>query len=177
MISIRQRLSLLVAACCFVAACATPPAKISQEKPVDEINNQRGLALRGYDPVAYFTDKKPIEGKPDITYQWKGATYHFATVEHRELFQRDPEHYAPQFGGYCAYAVSLGTTADGDPFQWAVDNDKLFVNNNAIAYALWNKSRSKNIRRGDVNWPLIPKEAVASESAMTTSAEDRAATR
>jgi YHS domain-containing protein len=174
MMKITQRLSLLVAACSFVAACATPPAKISQETPVAEINNQRGLALRGYDPVAYFTDKKPIEGKPDIAYQWKGATYQFATVEHRELFQRDPEHYAPQFGGYCAYAVSLGTTADGDPFQWAVDGDKLFVNNNAIAYALWNKSRSGNIRRGDVNWPLIPKEPLASDAAMTKSADEKA---
>jgi YHS domain-containing protein len=177
MTKITQRLSLLVAASCFLAACATPPAKISHEKPVDEINNQRGLALRGYDPVAYFTDKKPTAGKPDITYQWKGATYQFATVKHRQLFQGDPEHYAPQFGGYCAYAVSLGTTADGDPFQWAVAGDKLFVNNNAIAYTLWNKSRSKNIRQGVVNWPLIPKQPVASDSAMATSPEDKATAR
>lgn len=173
---ITQRLSLLIAASCFLAACATPPAKISQEKPVEEINNQHGLALRGYDPVAYFTDKKPVAGTPDITYQWKGATYQFATVQHRELFQSDPPHYAPQFGGYCAYAVSLGTTADGDPFQWAVDGDRLFVNANAIAYTLWNKSRSNSIRKGETNWPLIPKEPVASDSARTTSAGGTAIT-
>jgi YHS domain-containing protein len=148
-----------VVACGLIAACATPPAKISQEKPVDEINNRQGLALRGYDPVAYFTEKKPTPGRADISYSWKGATYRFATAEHRDSFAASPEHYAPQFGGYCAFAVSLGTTADGDPFQWAVDSDRLFVNNNAIAAKLWNQSRSKNIRLGTTNWPLIPKQS------------------
>jgi len=152
---------LLVTTCLILAPCATPQAKISEEKPVDEINNQRGLALRGYDPVAYFTEHKPVEGKPDITYQWHGATYRFATSHDRELFQGNPEHFVPQFGGYCAYAVSLGTTADGDPHQWTVDGDRLFVNNNAIAAKLWNQSRGKNIHKGIMNWPLIPKQPVA----------------
>jgi YHS domain-containing protein len=155
-----------VVACWLLAACATPPAKISHEKLVDEINNRQGLALRGYDPVAYFTDKKPTAGSPDINYEWKGATYRFATAEHRDLFAASPEHYAPQFGGYCAFAVSLGTTADGDPFQWAVDDDRLFVNNNAIAAKLWNRSRSRNIRQGVTNWPLIPKESLMTSPAI-----------
>ena len=154
-----------VVACWLVAACATAPARISQEKPVDEINNRQGLALEGYDPVAYFREKKPISGNTDITYAWKGATYRFATAEHRDSFQADPEHYAPQFGGYCAYAVSLGTTADGDPFQWTVEGDKLFVNNNAFAAKLWNRRRSKNIGLGIMNWPLIPKQALGESPA------------
>ena len=156
---------LAVVACWLLAACATAPAKISQEKPVDEINNRQGLALRGYDPVAYFTDRKPTPGSPDIDYQWKGATYRFATADHRDLFTANPEHYAPQFGGYCAFAVSLGTTADGDPFQWTVDGDRLFVNNNAIAAKLWNQSRPKNIQLGITNWPLIPKQSLTVNSA------------
>ena len=153
-----------VVACWLLAACATPPPKISQETPVDEINNQQGLALRGYDPVAYFTDKKPTPGSSDIDYRWKGATFRFATPEHRDLFAANPEHYAPQFGGYCAFAVSLGTTADGDPFQWAIDGDRLFVNNNATALKLWNQSRSRNIGLGVTNWPLIPKQSVSANS-------------
>jgi YHS domain-containing protein len=156
----------------LVAGCATPPAKIWKEKPVAEINNQGGLALKGYDPVAYFTDHKPIAGNPDVSYQWKGAVYRFATAEHRELFQKNPEGYAPQFGGYCAYAVSLGTTADGDPFQWTLDGQRLFVNNNAIAAKLWNRRRSDNIRLGITNWPLIPKQPVTTQQALATSSDE-----
>ena len=161
-----QLFALLV--CLAIPACATPPAKISQEKPVDEINNRQGVALEGYDPVAYFTRKQPTPGSPDIGYQWKGATYRFATAEDRDLFAASPEHYAPQFGGYCAYAVSLGTTADGDPFQWKVDGDKLFVNNNAIAAKLWNQNRARNIRLGTENWPLIPKQSLTAAAAGTS---------
>lgn len=152
---------LLVTLCLLAASCATPRGKIAEEKPVDEINNQRGLALGGYDPVAYFTEHKPVQGKPDISYQWHGATYRFASTDDRDRFQGDPEHFAPQFGGYCAYAVSLGTTADGDPLQWTVDGDRLFVNNNALAAALWSQSRRENIEKGIVNWPLIRKQPVA----------------
>jgi hypothetical protein len=147
-------------ACWLLAACATQPAKISQETPVDEVNNRQGLALRGYDPVAYFTAGKPTPGSPDITYIWRGATYRFATAAQRDSFAADPQHFAPQFGGYCAFAVSLGTTADGDPLQWTVDGDRLFVNNNAIAAKLWKRHRAGNIRLGMANWPLIPKHSL-----------------
>jgi YHS domain-containing protein len=154
------------------AACATPPTKISQENTVDEINNRGGLALKGYDPVAYFTDAKPVRGDPAIQYEWKGATYRFATPEHRALFQASPEHYAPQFGGYCAYAVSLGTTADGDPQQWALVSDRLYVNNNAIAAKLWGHDRLKNIRLGVSNWPLIPKQPLEQKASAAPPAEE-----
>lgn len=69
----------------------------------------------------------------------------------------DPMHYPPQYGGYCAYAVSQGTTAHGDPHQWAIVDQRLFVNNNLLAKKLWDADRSRNVRVGDVNWPLIPK--------------------
>ena len=140
-----------------VAGCATKPGKIWQDTPVAPIDARADLGLEGYDVVAYFTDHRPIKGSDAYTSQWQGVTWRFVSAEHRDLFAADPVHYAPQYGGYCAYAVSHGTTAHGDPNQWAVVDDRLFVNNNPLARKLWESHRSRNIRVGDVNWPLIPK--------------------
>jgi YHS domain-containing protein len=169
MYRVRQVTVLVASLLC--AACAATPGKVWEDKPVDEINNRQGLALKGYDPVAYFTDGKPIEGSPAINYQWHGATYRFTTAEHRDVFMANPERYAPQFGGYCAFAVSRGTTADGDPFQWAVVDKKLYVNNNAIAAKLWSQDRLGNIKAGSTNWPLIPKRPLAPEPSAGVPAE------
>jgi YHS domain-containing protein len=144
-----------------LAACAATPGRVHQSKQVDEINNQRGLALQGYDPVAYFREGKPAIGDAAFTSTWHGVTYRFTSAENREAFLADPETYAPQFGGYCAYAVSRGTTANGDPHQWAIVNDRLFLNNNALAMTLWNEDRPGNIKAGDENWPLISKRPLA----------------
>jgi YHS domain-containing protein len=140
-----------------LAACAATPGRVHQSAQVDEINNQHGVALQGYDPVAYFKDGKPVEGDAANTTIWHGATYRFASAENRDAFVADPERYAPQFGGYCAFAVSRGTTANGDPHQWAIVSDRLFLNNNALAMSLWNQDRPGNINAGDENWPLIAK--------------------
>jgi YHS domain-containing protein len=144
-----------------LAACAATPGRVHQGKQVDEINNQRGLALRGYDPVAYFREGKPAIGDAAFTSTWHGVTYRFTSAENREAFMADPERYAPQFGGYCAFAVSRGTTANGDPLQWAIVNDRLFLNNNALAMTLWNEDRPGNIEAGNENWPLISKRPLA----------------
>lgn len=140
-----------------LVGCATKPGQIWQDTPVPAIDAQAGLGLEGYDVVAYFTDHRPIKGSEAYTWQWEGVTWRFASAEHRDLFAVDPLRYVPQYGGYCAYAVSHGTTAHGDPNQWAVVEDRLFVNNNPLARKLWESHRSRNIRTGDVNWPLIPK--------------------
>ncbi|MGB9332969.1 MAG: YHS domain-containing (seleno)protein [Steroidobacteraceae bacterium] len=91
---------------------------------------QSSKGRRGYDAVAYFTENGAVVGDPAISYQWQGATWQFSSVEHRTQFGADPVRYAPQFGGYCAFAVAQGTTADGDAQQWAIVKDKLYVNNN-----------------------------------------------
>ncbi|MBS0417728.1 MAG: hypothetical protein JSR66_08440 [Proteobacteria bacterium] len=140
-----------------LAACAATPGHVHRGETVDEVNNQSGLALQGYDPVAYFKEGKPAIGDAAITYRWHGATYRFSSREDRQAFAANPERYAPQFGGYCAFAVSRGTTANGDPHQWAIENDRLFLNNNAFAMTLWNRDRSGNIQAGNENWPLLPK--------------------
>lgn len=144
-----------------LSACAATPGKISVTKPVPALNAPIAIALQGYDPVAYFTDGKPVSGVDAYTYQWHGVQWKFSSPEHQAQFAMEPEHYAPQYGGYCAFAVSRGTTADGDPHQWAIVNDKLYVNTNAFAMQLWNQDRSENIEAADVNWPLIPKQALS----------------
>lgn len=152
---------LTLLASLIVVACAATPGKVSQKRPVDALNLQQGLALKGYDPVAYYTDGAAAAGNPAISYQWQGATWLFSTPEHREAFKADPTHYAPQFGGYCAFAVSRGTTADAAPDQWAIVDGKLYLNNNAFAKKLWDQDRPGNIVAGDTNWPLIPKQPLA----------------
>ena len=89
-----------------------------------------GKAIDGYDPVAYFTDGKAVKGQSRFTHEWMGATWLFASAEHRDLLAADPERYAPQYGGYCAYAVSQGATADIDPSAWKIVDGKLYLNLN-----------------------------------------------
>ena len=150
-------LPLLLACALLLASCAATPGKVSVKKPIPATNINDGYAVHGYDVVAYFDEGQPVNGDAAHTYEWQGARWRFASADHRERFIRNPQHYAPQFGGYCAYAVSRGTIADGDPLQWAVVDDKLYLNNNAFAMQLWNRDRPGNIKAGDVNWPLIPK--------------------
>lgn len=92
-----------------------------------DVNTSSGLAINGYDPVAYFTIKQPIHGDSRFTFDWSGATWQFATAENRDLFAHDPESYAPQFGGFCAFAVSKGLTADSSPIAWYVDKGNLYL--------------------------------------------------
>ena len=154
----------IFAAVTLMAGCTATAGKIRQDTPVSAIDTRSGEGLEGYDVVAYFTDQQPVKGSDAYTSVWQGVTWKFSSAAHRDLFNSDPQHYAPQFGGYCAYAVSLGTTAHGDPNQWAVVHERLFVNNNPLAKKLWESDRTRNIRIGDVNWPLIPKLEIAGDS-------------
>jgi len=154
-----RRISAMLAVV-MISACAATPGTVSQTTPVESLNLRLGVALKGYDPVSYFTEGAPTHGDPSIRYQWQQATWLFSTPAHRETFAADPAHYAPQFGGYCAFAVSRGTTADADPAQWAIVDDRLYVNNNAFAKKFWDQDRPANIEAGNSNWPLIPKYPV-----------------
>lgn len=133
---------------CLLFACS--------QKSVSSVNvSKDGLAIKGYDPVAYFIDKKPMEGKPDFSYVWQGARWRFASAENRDLFRADPERYAPRYGGYCAYAVSQGKTADIDPQAWTVLEGRLYLNLNSDVQRLWERDREDFIRKADENWPRI----------------------
>ena len=135
----------------FVAGAA------SAGSPIAAVNTEHGLAIKGYDPVAYFTTGEPTPGLAQFSAIYKGATYRFASAENRDRFIAAPEKFVPQYGGYCAYAISLNKIADIDPEEWAIIKDKLYLNNGFLAQTLWSFDKSGNIARGDQNWPLVPK--------------------
>ncbi len=113
------------------------------------------LALGSHDPVAYFTRNQPVAGDAAITLDWNGATWRFATAEHRAMFEANPQAYAPQFGGYCAWAASQGYIAPGDPTVWRIVDGRLYLNFNDRARMLWEQDIPGAIARGEANWPRI----------------------
>jgi len=114
-----------------------------------------GVAIEGYDPVAYFTDGRPVEGKKGFETEWNGATWRFASAEHRDLFAADPGKYAPQYGGYCAWAVSQGYTAGIDPEAWKIHDGKLYLNYDKSVQEKWLADMENLIAKGDANWPKL----------------------
>ena len=114
-----------------------------------------GTAIEGHDPVAYFTEGKPIEGSGAHTYQWNGATWKFASRENRDSFAASPRKFAPQYGGYCAWAVAEGYTAGIDPDAWRVVDGKLYLNYSKSIQKRWARDIPGNIAKGDANWPKI----------------------
>ena len=114
-----------------------------------------GTAIDGTDPVAYFTQGRPVEGSSDYTYDWNGATWRFSSAENRERFAEDPEAYTPQYGGYCAWAVSRCYTASTDPEAWKIVDGKLYLNYSKSVQAKWEQDIDGNIRAGDANWPGV----------------------
>ncbi|MEM8979615.1 MAG: YHS domain-containing (seleno)protein [Pseudomonadota bacterium] len=134
-----------------VAVSLAGPA-LAAEPPVFSKN---GLAIRGYDPVAYFTEAKPVEGKAEFTAQYEGATWRFASAANRDAFVADPAAFAPQYGGYCAYAVSKGSTASTSPNAWRVHDGKLYLNFNKAVRSIWSRDIPGNVMKADANWPSV----------------------
>jgi YHS domain-containing protein len=123
---------------------------------VDPVNKSgSGVALKGYDPVAYFTESKPVNGSQQFEYEWMGAKWWFASATDRDRFASKPEQYAPQFGGYCAWAVSNNYTADGDPEAWKIVDGKLYVNYNKSVQNKWEQDLNKRIDDAVRNWPSL----------------------
>ena len=114
-----------------------------------------GVALAGYDPVAYFTLHKPTEGRKDITLTHLGAEWRFASEANRAAFRADPAKYAPQYGGHCSWAVANGYTAKGDPEAWRIEGGKLYLNYDLSIKARWEEDIPGNITRSDGNWPKL----------------------
>ena len=112
-----------------------------------------GHAIRGYDTVTYFTDGEPQPGSAAFSHDWKGAVWLFASAAHRDAFKADPERYAPQFGGYCAYAISKGHALEARPEVWSIVDNKLYLNLGPGAQSLWREDVPGNIARATNNWP------------------------
>lgn len=125
---------------------------------VDVINRDRSsLALKGYDPVAYFQQGRSVKGTSLFSYRWMDSTWHFASAESRDLFASDPQKYAPQYGAYCSWAVSRGYTADTDPDAWKIVDGKLYLNYSKSVQRKWETDIPGNIRKADGNWPSLHK--------------------
>lgn len=115
----------------------------------------KGVAVGGYDPVAYFTMGKATQGSAQITTEKDGVVWRFSSDENRAAFLADPAKYAPQYGGYCAWAVSQGYTAKGDPQAWKIVDGKLYLNYNRDVQKTWSKNVATNIAKADANWPKV----------------------
>ena len=111
------------------------------------------VAIKGYDPVAYFVDDAAQKGSEEFAYDWLGATWHFASAAHRDLFIDDPVRYAPQYGGYCSSGLTDGATDSTDPEAWRIVDGKLYLLFSQKALANWERDKNENIRQADANWP------------------------
>ena len=122
-------------------------------QPVNRARN--GLAIDGYDPVAYFVESKPVKGLAEFEHEWNGARYRFASAANRDRFAQDPARYVPQYGGFCAFAVSRGYTAVIDPEAWSVVSGRLYLNYSKRVQRMWQEDVPGNIKKADENWPKL----------------------
>jgi len=147
--SIRSKVALAVLLLSFATTALAGKA--------DPVYTHGGLAIRGYDPVAYHQESQPVKGSLQFSYQWMGATWLFASADNRDRFQAEPERYAPKYGGYCAYAVSKGRTASIDPDAWRIVDGKLYLNYSKGVQKKWEQDVPGNIQKADTNWPNLHK--------------------
>jgi len=120
----------------------------------------QGLALRGYDPVSYFVDRKPTRGEENLSASYGGARYLFASESHRKLFLENPKKYVPEFGGFCAVGTSFREKVDVDPETGKVVNGKLYLNNDAKAQKIFDSDTRNTIARAQRNWPTVKDKAL-----------------
>jgi len=125
---------------------------------IDPVYSPNGIAIKGFDPVAYFVEQKPIRGDSTITFEWMGTIWYFTNEANRDAFAQDPERYAPQYGGYCAFGVSSGYGSSVDPKAWTVYNDKLYLNYSRSVRTKWLKDIDANITQADKEWPRLKNE-------------------
>lgn len=114
-----------------------------------------GKAIRGVDPVSYFTKGKPAKGDPKFSYSWKEGNWQFVSEEHRQMFKTNPEKYAPQYGGYCAYGMANGYKAPTESDAWTIVDGKLYLNYNNEVRKMWNQKQGEFISKADKNWPSV----------------------
>ncbi|MBT1450608.1 YHS domain-containing protein [Glaciecola sp. XM2] len=143
-----------------LTSCGLIPTQATSA--IEAVNvDQNRLAIKGYDPVAYFTQADAVQGNQQFTAEYNGAVYYFASAENQALFNGTPAKYAPQYGGYCAFGVTQEKKYDIDPTAWAVVDGKLYLNLNAGAQRVWDKDRAGNIESGDSIWLNIEDKSVS----------------
>ncbi len=140
--------------CAGANPCAGEDASSADSAPMI-YSDTSGLAIRGTDPVAYFTEGSAVQGSEAFEHVWMGATWRFSSAEHRDLFVNNPEAYTPEYGGYCAKAVSEGNLASIDPNAWRLVDGKLYLNYSIGVQNQWLQDVPGNIAKGDANWPGV----------------------
>ena len=146
---LNRRLALTAVAGALVVS-ALP---VSAQTPASvKLNTTYGLGIRGFDPVAYFTVNKAVKGLPNITTVHEGTIYEFSNEEHKKLFIANPTKYLPEYGGFCAYATAHGYKADVDPYAFAINNDKLYLNFAVQFRDDFQKNPEANISTANANW-------------------------
>jgi len=135
----------------------TLPNMVSAREPEIYTGFFSKVAVSGHDPVAYFTQNRPMKGEARFSTQYKGVEWRFANEEHKGKFIANPEQYAPQYGGYCAWAVAQGYTASGDPTRWKIVDGKLYLNYDADVQKKWEADIPGFISKANKNWPAVLK--------------------
>lgn len=154
------RLNRVVGVCVFALALilvgSNSFAATDENVPV---YTESGVAIRGTDPVAYFTQAKPVQGSAEFAAEFQGATWHFSSDENRDTFLTNPEKYAPAYGGYCAYALSLGThKVETDPKAWSIVDGRLYLNKTTVVRSIWETDIPGNIVKSEGNWAMLLSE-------------------
>lgn len=139
----------------FLCVLVATAGSLFAESKVLVNRDKTGLALQGYDPVAFFTEGKPVRGKPDFTAAYNGATYRFASAQNKSLFEMSPKMYEPAFGGYCAYGVSKKTLVGIDPAAFQIVDGRLLLQYSKGARADFSKDIKGNSAKADANWPAL----------------------
>lgn len=137
----------------LVASALALPA-LAQSKSLLNLDKS-GLAIQGYDPVAFFTDSKPVLGRPELGYRHHGALYHFSSKEHRDAFKADPAKYEPAFGGYCAFGVSRNKLVEIDVEAFQIVDGKLLLQYSKGVRDDFNKDTKGNLAKANANWPTL----------------------
>ena len=114
--------------------------------------NKMGVAINGYDPVAYYSDSKSEMGEKEFLYKWNGAEWYFASKNHMEMFKENPDKYAPQYGGFCAFGLSKNKLMSSDPNAWQIVDGKLYLCTNNKVHKMWQEDIKENIKKSDKNW-------------------------
>lgn len=144
----------------LTVAALPPQAHAYDEQSVSALNlDAKGVALKGYDPVSYFSSGGPVRGKPDLAEKHEGASYWFASVANRDAFVANPARYAPAYGGFCAMGVALEKKLDVDPQLWRIVDGKLYLNVHKAAQARWLENVPGHIQQADRIWPRIKDKA------------------
>ncbi|MFN8313770.1 MAG: YHS domain-containing (seleno)protein [Cyclobacteriaceae bacterium] len=123
-----------------------------------EVYSTEKGAIDGYDPVAFFKEQKPVQGKKEFATTWSDAVWYFASKENRDAFIADPEKFAPQYGGYCAYGTAAGHKSPTQADTWTIVNNKLYFNYNKDVWVRWNKDQSNLIEKANKIWPTLKKQ-------------------